>query len=87
MTPPAKKDTNKIWQKPETFSLPRDKRGHPNPPPEHAKIPAIINPRSNTLIITRRVQHSSYNDERSANAKKGGGNNTERNRINASMQQ
>jgi len=47
----------------------RDKWGHPNPPPEHAKVPAIINPRSNTLIITRRVQHStSYNDDRNANA-------------------
>jgi len=91
MTPPAKKDTNQNWQKPETFPLPRDKWGHPNPPPEQAKIPAIINPRSNTLIITRRVQHTaSYNDDRNANAKGGGGGrgkNTERNRINALIQQ
>jgi hypothetical protein len=74
MTPPAKKDTNKNWQKPVPFPLPRDKWGHPNPPPEQAKIPAIMNPRSNTLIITRRVQHSaSYNDDRNANAKGAGG--------------
>jgi hypothetical protein len=74
MTPPAKKDTNKNWQKPETFPLPRDKWSHPNPHPEQAKIPAIMNPRSNTLIITRRVKHSaSYNDDRNTNAKGRGG--------------
>jgi hypothetical protein len=68
----------------------RDKWGHPNPPPEHAKVPAIINPRSNTLIIYAKgpTQYFLQRRQKCKCKYKGGEeNNTERNRINASIQQ